>query len=111
MKKVLIFVIVFIGLAAGYLYYDWHTKTKRLAEMPVPTLYSWTDEKGVKHFTDKMPPSGAENVIKTKGFKYMKPPLVTNIKNGAAKLYGRVKNAVFEFFRYILKKRPKKNEK
>ena len=47
MKKVLVFIIIFIGVAAGYLYYDWNVKTKRLAAEPSKTVYSWTDENGV----------------------------------------------------------------
>jgi hypothetical protein len=111
MKKIIIFVVIFIGATAGYLYYDWHAKTKRLAEEPSPTLYSWTDEKGVKHFTDKTPPIGAQNVSKAKGFKYVKPPLAITLKQTAVNLYRRVTYAVSDFFRNIIKKSPKKNRK
>jgi hypothetical protein len=111
MKKIIIFVIIFIGAAAGYLYCDWHAKTKRLAEEPSPTLYSWTDEKGVKHFTDKKPPIGAQNVSKTKGLKYVKPPLVITLKQATVNLYRRVIYAVSDFFRNMIKKRSKDNRK
>ncbi len=108
MKKIFVFIIIFIAAAAGYLYYDWSTKTKRAALEPSKTLYSWTDEKGVKHFTDKEPPRGAKNIEKTTGFKYVKPPLVTTIKKGALNLYRLAKNALSGFFKNIFKNRSKK---
>jgi LPS O-antigen subunit length determinant protein (WzzB/FepE family) len=37
MKKILAFIIIFIAAAAGYLYYDWNTKTKRAALEPGKT--------------------------------------------------------------------------
>ena len=104
MKKVLVIIIIFIAAAAGYLYYDWDTKTKRAALEPSKSLYSWTDEKGVKHFTDKEPPGGAKDIEKTTGFNYVKPPLVTTIKKAALNSYRRVKNALSDLF----KKRSKK---
>jgi hypothetical protein len=107
MKKVLVFIIIFIGVAAGYLYYDWSVKTKRLAAEPSKTVYSWTDENGVKHFTDFKPPSEAKNITKTKGYKYIKPPLVITLKEGMVHFYGRVKDGVSGIFRFIIKKRPK----
>ncbi len=109
MKKIIALIIIFMGVAAGYLYYDWVTKTKRRAVEPSKTLYTWTDEKGVKHFTDKMPPNGAKNIKKTKGYKYIEPPLVITFKGGVVSMYGRVKDTVSDFFRFIIKKRPKKN--
>jgi hypothetical protein len=108
MKKVLVIIIIFIAAAAGYLYYDWSTKTKKAALEPRKTLYSWTDEKGVKHFTDKEPPRGAKNIEKTTGFKYVKPPLITAIKKGALNLYRRAKNALSDFVKNIFKKKSKK---
>lgn len=107
MKKILIFILIFTGLAAGYLYYDWNVKTKRQAAEPSKTLYSWTDENGVKHFTDQKPPSEAKKIKKTKGFKYIKPPLIITIKEGVVNIYGRVKDAISGIFRFIIKKRPK----
>ena len=107
MKKVLVFIIIFIAAAAGYLYYDWNIKTKKAALEPSKTLYSWTDEKGVKHFTDKEPPRSAKNIEKTKGFKYVKPPLVNQMKNSVANLYRRVKYALTHFFKNIFKKKSK----
>jgi hypothetical protein len=108
MKKIFVFIIIFIAAAAGYIYYDWNTKTKKAALEPSKTLYSWTDEKGVKHFTDKEPPRDAKNIEKTTGFKYVKPPLVTTIKKGALNLYRRAKNTLSDFFKNIFKKRSKK---
>jgi hypothetical protein len=110
MKKIFIFIIIFIATAAGYLYYDWNTKTKRAALEPSKTLYSWTDEKGVKHYTDKEPPRGAKDIEKTTGFKYVKPPLVTTIRRGAVNLYRRSKNTLSDFFKNIFKKRSKKTK-
>jgi hypothetical protein len=99
MKKILIPIILLIAVAAGYLYYDWDAKTKRAASEPKKILFTWTDEKGVKHFSDKAPPEGAKNVEKTTGFKYVKPPLITTIKNGAANLYRRGKNFLYSLFK------------
>jgi hypothetical protein len=104
MKKVVVLVIIFVAVAAGYLYYDWNAKTKKQALEPGKILYSWTDEKGVKHYTDKEPPRGAKNIEKTTGFKYVKPPLVTTIKKGALNLYGRAKSVLSYFFKNISKK-------
>ena len=111
MKKIFTIIIIFIGLAAGYLYYDWNAKTKKQEVDPSKTVYSWTDEKGVKHFTDKKPPSGAKNIKETKGFRYTEPPLVLTIKESMLSLYSRIKYAVSDVFRYKKKKRPKKNRK
>jgi hypothetical protein len=108
MKKIFVFIIIFIAAVVGYLYYDWDTKTKRAALEPGKTLYSWTDEKGVKHFTDKEPPRGATNIEKTTGFKYVKPPLVTTLKKGTLKVYRPVKNALSNFFKNIFKRGSKK---
>ena len=99
MKKIAVFIIIFIAAAAGYLYYDWDTKNKRAALEPKKILYSWTDEKGVKHFTDKEPPGGASNIEKTTGFNYVKPPLVITIKKAALGSYRRTKNALSGLFK------------
>jgi hypothetical protein len=107
MKKILIAIILFITVTTGYLYYDWDTKTKRSASEPKKILFSWTDEKGVKHFTDKAPPEGAKDIEKTTGFKYVKPPWVTTIKNGVVNLYRSGKTTFFAIF----KKKSKKDEK
>jgi hypothetical protein len=107
MKKFLIAIILIIAVAAGYLYYDWDTKTKRAASEPKKILFTWTDEKGVKHFSDKAPPEGARNIEKTTGFKYVKPPLITTIKDGAVNLYRRGKTALFTLFN----KKSKEDEK
>jgi hypothetical protein len=110
MKKIFVFIIIFIAAAAGYLYYDWNAKTKRAALEPSKTLYSWTDEKGAKHFTDKEPPRGAKNIEKNTGFKYVKPPLVTKIKDSVVNVYRRVKYSLTDYFKNILKKRSKKTK-
>ena len=106
MKKFLIAIILIIAVAAGYLYYDWDTKTKRAASEPKKILFTWTDEKGVKHFSDKAPPEGARNIEKTTGFKYVKPPLITTIKNGAVKLYRRGKKTLLGLFKKKSKEKP-----
>ena len=105
MKKVLVVIFILMAVTAGYLYYDWNDKTKKQALEPGKTLYSWTDEKGAKHFTDKEPPRGAKNIEKTTGFKYVKPPLVTTIKNGAVNLYRRTQKTLSDFYKYIFKKK------
>jgi len=52
MKKVLIIALIIILGAAGYLAYDWQVKTTILEDDQQVTLYSWTDKKGNKHYTN-----------------------------------------------------------
>jgi hypothetical protein len=96
MKKVLFIVTLLVCVAAGYLYYDWHVQTKQMAAEPKITLYSWTDENGVKHFTDTAPPQGATDVQETKGYKYVEPPLVVKIKDKTNELYDWIKGKIFK---------------
>ena len=109
MKKIFITFLILAVAASGYLYYDWHTKTKNKSEADKITLYSWVDEKGLTHFSDKMPPSGARNIQKTDGYKYAAPPLVLTIKWAAENLYHRIKNAVSSLFGFISKKKRKES--
>ncbi len=91
MKRTLVVIIIIILGCCGYLYYDWHTKTKQHAAEPSITQYSWTDEDGTRHFTDTAPPEGATNIKEAKGYKYTDPPLVVTIKNKVVEYYGQIK--------------------
>lgn len=104
MKKVFIIFIILVFGAAGYLYYDWHVKTKEMAAEPSITLYSWTDEEGAKHFTDTPPPKGARDVETSKGYKYVELPLVVQIKDNTIEFYKWIKKKIF-------KKKEKKKDK
>ena len=99
MKKIFITFLILTVAASGYLYYDWHIKTKNKSEADRITLYSWEDEKGLTHFSDKMPPGGARNIQKTDGYKYAAPPLALTIKWTIENLYHRTKNAVSGLFK------------
>jgi len=91
MKRALVVIIVIILGCCGYLYYDWHTKTKKQAAEPSIPQYSWTDTQGIRHFTDSPPPKDATNVKKTKGYQYVDPALVVIIKNKVVEYYGQVR--------------------
>ncbi len=95
MKKTLVVIIIIILGCCGYLYYDWHTKTKQHAAEPSITQYSWTDAQGTLHFTDTAPPEGATNIEKTRSYKYIDPPLVVSIKNKVVEYYGQIKEKLF----------------
>ena len=96
MKRALVVIIVIILGCCGYLYYDWHTKTKKQAAEPSIPQYSWTDSQGIRHYTDSPPPAGATNIKETRGYQYIDPPLVLIIKNKAVEYYGKIKEAVFK---------------
>ncbi|UCG06627.1 MAG: DUF4124 domain-containing protein [Desulfobacterales bacterium] len=96
MKKVIIIVTILVCGTAGFLYYDWHVQTKEMAAEPKITLYSWTDENGVKHFTDTAPPQGARDVQETKGNKYVEPPLVVKIKHKSIAVYEWIISKIFK---------------
>ena len=96
MKKILMIILVLICGTAGFLYYDWHVKTKKLAAEPSIILYSWTDEKGKKHFTDTHPPQNAENVEKLKGYEHIEPPLIKKLKYKIIDFYTWLKGKLFK---------------
>ncbi len=102
MKKALVIILAIVLGFSGFLYYDWHTKTKKQTAEPSIPQYSWTDAQGVRHFTDSPPPKGATSIKETKGYRYIDPPLVATIGNKAADYYGRIKEKLFK---------PKKKEK
>ena len=96
MKKIVVIVIILVFGAAGFLYYDWHVKTQKIAVEPSITLYSWTDRNGAKHFTDTAPPQGAEDIVQSKGYKYIQPPWVVKIKNKTVKIYKQIKDKMLK---------------
>jgi len=96
MKRALVVIIVIILGCCGYLYYDWHTKTKKQVAEPSIPQYSWTDTQGIRHFTDSTPPKGATNVKKTKGYKYIDLPLVVTIKTKVVEYYGQINQKLFK---------------
>jgi len=94
MKKALMVIIILILASCGFLYYDWHTKTQKKAAEPSIAQYAWTDAQGTRHFTDTAPPAGATNIEKTKGYKYIDPPVVITLKNKAIEYYNRIKEKI-----------------
>ncbi len=95
MKKGLIIALTIILGAFGYLAYDWHVKTKILKDDQRVTLYSWTDEKGAKHYTNTQPPDGARNVEENKGYEYSDRPLVIKLKDKVVDGYKGLKENLF----------------
>jgi hypothetical protein len=96
MKKALISVIALIIGITGFLAYDWHKKTTIQKDDQRVTLYSWTDKKGVKHFTDTQPPDEAGNVEMQRGYQYVDQPLVVKIKNKTIAAYQWAKKRLFK---------------
>jgi hypothetical protein len=105
MKKVFIGILIVSSLAGGFLYYDWHVKTSKMAAEPNITLYFWTDENGEKHFTDTQPPHGAKNVEEFKGYEHVKPPFIVQIKDKSVGCLKWIKGKLFK------KKKDKKRNK
>ena len=91
----MIALIIILG-AAGFLAYDWHAKTTALEDGQRVTLYSWTDEKGARHFTNTQPPDGARNVEEHKGYEYSDRPLVVKLKDKIVDGYKRIKQKLFK---------------
>ena len=108
MKKILIVLIVIVGLASGYLIYDWHATSKKRAEAPITTIYSWQDENGNTHFTDKQPPDNARNIKQTQGQTYIKPPLAVRIKETVLVWYRQAKTGISKVGKSIPKRKSKK---
>lgn len=96
MKKVAIIILVLICGGIGFLVYDWHVKTTIRNDDQRVTLYSWTDAKGAKHYTNTQPPDGARNVEERKGYKYVDPPLAMKIKDKSIELYQWIKAKIFK---------------
>ena len=96
MKKTLIIALVIILGGAGYLVYDWHIKTTIYEDDQRVTLYSWTDEKGARHYTNTQPPDGARNVEESKGFKYTDQPLAVKLKNKIVDGYKWINQKLFK---------------
>jgi hypothetical protein len=105
MKKVVIILLVLICGGVGLLAYDWYVKTTIQEDDQRVTLYSWTDDKGAKHFTDTQPPDGAKNIEESKGYKYVDQPLVVKIKNKTIEGYKWIKEKLFK-----MKDRKKKKQ-
>ena len=96
MKKGFIIALFIILGAVGYLAYDWHAKTALLEDDQRVTLYSWTDEKGTKHYTNTQPPDNARNVEENKGYEYSDRPLVIKLKDKAFDGYKGLKEKLFK---------------
>ncbi|CAB1059100.1 hypothetical protein D1BOALGB6SA_3858 [Olavius sp. associated proteobacterium Delta 1] len=96
MKKILIVVSVLIIGTIGFLAYDWHVKTTLHEDDQRVTLYSWTDEKGARHYTNTQPPDGARNIEVHKGYKYVDQPLVVKIKYKTIDGYKWTKEKLFK---------------
>ncbi len=96
MKKVVIILLVLICGGVGLLAYDWYVKTTIQEDDQRVTLYSWTDEKGAKHYTNTQPSDGAKNIEESKGYKYVDQPLVVKIKNKTIEGYKWIKEKLFK---------------
>ena len=96
MKKILIIAFIIILGSAGFLAYDWHVKTTIQADDQRVTLYTWTDEKGARYYTDTQPPDDARNIEEHKGYKYTDRPLVIKIKDKIIDGYKRIKDKLFK---------------
>jgi hypothetical protein len=81
MKKALVVIMVIVLGISGFLYYDWHTKTKKQASEPSIPQYSWTDAQGTRHFTDR---------------QSIDPPLVVTIKKKGVEYYKKIKARLFK---------------
>ena len=108
MKKKFIVLVVIVGLTSGYLIYDWQVTSKKRANAPITTIYSWEDESGNTHFSDKQPPDDARNIKQTKGQKYIKPPLAVRIKETVLGWYRQVKTGISKAVKSIPKRKSKK---
>ena len=58
MKKAQVVTMLIVLGFSGFLYYDWHTKTRQLAAEPSIPQYSWTDSKGVLSAREFRPAAG-----------------------------------------------------
>ena len=96
MKKALIIALIIVLGSVGFLAYDWHVKTTIQEDDQRVTLYSWTDEKGAKHYTNTQPPDGAQNIEENKGYQYVDQPLVVKIKNKTIEGYKWIKDKLFK---------------
>ena len=105
MKKTLVVILTIVLGFGGFLYYDWHTKTKARGAEPSISQYSWTDARGTRHFTDTGPPEGATDIRIIKGHKYVAPPLVYAIKDKGAVYYKKIKEQLLR-----LKKKKKRKK-
>jgi hypothetical protein len=95
MKKTLVVILIIVSGFSGFLYYDWHTKTKKQTAEPSIPQYSWTGKDGARHFTDTAPPQGATDIKETKGYKYIEPPLIDTIRNKVVDYYEKIREKLF----------------
>lgn len=94
--RTLIWGIVGLVLAgAGYLAYDWHQASKEQRQPPKIALYAWSDDHGVRHFTDTPPPPGARNIEKSQSYAPARRPLVIVIRDVLTESYESLKNRLF----------------
>lgn len=108
MKKIFIVLIVIAGLTSGYLIYDWQVTSKKRANAPITTIYSWEDESGNTHFTDKQPSDDARNIKQIKGQKFIKPPLAVRIKEAVLRWYQQAKTGISKVVKSVPKRKSKK---
>ena len=96
MKKAFIVILALIIGGAGFLAYDWYSKTQQQEPQERMPLYSWTDEKGTTHFSDTAPPSGATNIKSSKGYKHVRLPFIITIKEKAVQTYSNIRRNIFK---------------
>jgi hypothetical protein len=92
MKKLHLFLALAVLAGAGYLAYDWHTVIQARKQPPKVTFYAWSDEKGVRHFTEAPPPAGARNVEKSTGVAQPREPLVVRMKDAVVDAYRGIRS-------------------
>jgi len=108
MKKIFIVLIVIAGLTSGYLIYDWQVTSKKRANAPITTIYSWEDVSGNTHFTDKQPSDDARNIKQIKGQKFIKPPLAVQIKEAVLQWYQQAKTSISKEVKSVPRRKSKK---
>jgi hypothetical protein len=96
MKKAPIVTLIIILGFIGFLAYDWHVKTTLYKDDQRVALYSWTDEKGARHYTNTQPPDGARDVKERKGFEYADQPLVVKLKDKIIAGYNWIEEKLFK---------------
>lgn len=84
MKKTIIIItlilVLITGSAAGFLYNDWHKKTHIDDEDRYTYMYSWTDKQGQAHYSDKKPPTGAQDTRAIEALKPLETPHIVQIR-------------------------------
>jgi hypothetical protein len=102
MKKVIIIItlilVLITGSAAGFLYNDWHKKTHIDDDEKYTYMYSWTDKQGQTHFSDKKPPTGAQDTRTIEALKPLETPHIVQIKESFSEFLYQSKRRIAAMF-------------